>query len=333
MPNLQQILQAFKALNFEDLEELLNDNYSYMDVPKDVFLKRLQEEIKKYQDKGLRAYDKVSCGTCGNCYKGCDAYSFSKEGFPFLNLYFELDKGEVKDIHLCHKLEGLEQNVNENDIYMKFHEEEKVGFKPSLKYLLDKQRADKAVEDFKRIASNKIIPVEDLAYWRDKYKDIAGPFGYNSPLDYYTYSAFFEFDSISSSVYNFAQAYDANAECTKALEHYYSIVNLDERELVKWLVMYKENNIYFNFNGTDNWQNTQIVKFSKDSDLLVDCLACINALKYDEIYSKEEHKLLEKYQPTSAHFKANNNSIEYSLKSYLRVHGKYLDIIDDSHDF
>jgi len=328
MNHLQTVISAIKNLDFPALYNILDDKNSYMDVPKETFLNALENKLKPHQAKGLDSFDEVLTGTCGECNKGCEAYSFYKKGFPHLNLFFEVQHDQVKDIYLCHKLLGLKHKVHDNDIYLKFHEEEKVDFKPSLKYLMQKQKADKAVEDFKRIACDPLIDVEDLVYWRDKYNDIVGPFGFNSPLDYYTYKAFFEFDAISSNVYNFTQAYDANENCLKALDHYYNIVDLEEREMVKWLFMRKSCNTYFNFNGTEHWQKTAMVKLSKDSELMVDCTSCMHTLKFEEIYGKEQNKLLEKYQPTIAHYKANNNSITYGLKSFLKLHGKYLDLLD-----
>lgn len=40
MTEKEQLIQAFKSLDFEALQNLLDDNRSYMDVSKDLFLSR-----------------------------------------------------------------------------------------------------------------------------------------------------------------------------------------------------------------------------------------------------------------------------------------------------
>ena len=45
MTEKQKLIEAFKSLDFEKLQNLLNDNRSYMDVSKYLFLSTLKQKI------------------------------------------------------------------------------------------------------------------------------------------------------------------------------------------------------------------------------------------------------------------------------------------------
>src|SRR5690606_1326478 len=97
-----KLIQAFKSLDFDTLEDLLDDNRSYMDVPKDLFLSTLKQKLEVYSD--LKSYEKVVEGICDHCNKGCKAYKFKAENLPSLNLFFEEKDNKVTDIYLCNAL-------------------------------------------------------------------------------------------------------------------------------------------------------------------------------------------------------------------------------------
>lgn len=67
MTEKQKLIQVFKSLDFEALQVLLDDNRSYMDVSKDLFLSTLKEKLDKYED--LKTYENVVEGICTHCIK------------------------------------------------------------------------------------------------------------------------------------------------------------------------------------------------------------------------------------------------------------------------
>ena len=50
MTEKQQIVEAFKSLDFDTLQNILDDNRSYMDVSKDLFLSTLKQKIDEYEN-------------------------------------------------------------------------------------------------------------------------------------------------------------------------------------------------------------------------------------------------------------------------------------------
>jgi hypothetical protein len=301
-----------------------------MDVPKQLFLDKLREELQDSIEKGLTAYQEILTGTCGNCYKGCNAYSFYSEGFPYLNLYFDVKNDKVHDIHLCHKIVGLGKDVNIDDIYFRFFEEDKVDFKSGLQYLIDKQQADKAVEDFKAICASSYVDIEDLNYWKTKYKEIVKPYGFNGIFSIGAYKAFLEFDDICKPVFRLLEFYEENDYANGALEEYNNLDSSNEKEVVYWVLTHDKKTLYFDADASPNWEKTGTIKlnFKSAKSISVNCSSCLNALRFSKFHSNLKNNLIEKYQPTKEQY-AQRERIEYGLVSHLKVHGKYLDILPE----
>ena len=171
MTEKELLIQAFKSLDFEALQNLLDDNRSYMNVSKYLFLSTLKQKIDKYDE--LKSYENVVEGTCNHCNKGCKAYKFKAANLPSLPLYLEEKDGKITDIYLCNAFKEDNPDEHDWDIYFSFYEEEKVDFKPSLEHLIVLQRVEKAVEEFNKLETLGLIPIQDVIHWHDKMKNLA----------------------------------------------------------------------------------------------------------------------------------------------------------------
>lgn len=118
MTEKQKLIEAFKSLDFEALQSLLDDNRSYIDVYKDLFLSTLKQKIDEYED--LKSYENVVVGTCNHCNKGCKAYKFKAENLQSLPLYFEEKDGNVTDIYLCNAFKEDKPVKDDWNIYFSF---------------------------------------------------------------------------------------------------------------------------------------------------------------------------------------------------------------------
>ena len=331
MLKLTKIIESIKTLNFEVLNQLLDIDKSYMDVPKATFIKALKSKIQSEEKNGFTAFEKVLKGTCGSCNKGCTAYSFITKDLS-LDLFFEMKGDEVIDIYLCHDF--LHKDKINNNITFSFYEESKTNFVPSESYLYKKERADRAVDDFKYLIRNQLINIEDLEYWKEKYKDIVKRFGFSDPFELKKYKGFIEFDELCYDVVSFLDFKYSAKSSNKALKEYHLIKS--EKDLVQWLLNNKDIELHNVFERTDNWQKTGFIRLSENLDVIVDCSSCIDAFIFAELYSKEEFELMEKYKPTMEHY-TKFGRIPYDLITNLKLHKKYLDILpicfDDSFDF
>jgi len=281
---LQNVINAIKNLDFELLKNILKDEYSYMDVPKDTFLNRLEQEFKNYQENGLNHYEQIITGSCGRCNLGCNAYSFYKENFPSLNLFFEIKNNEVKDIKLCGNLEGAIEN-DCGTIYFDFYEEDKVSFKPSSAYYLIVQKAEIAIKEFKTLKQNNFITIEDLASWRDKFHQLILTLGINNPLNSKKYKAFIEIDKVSFDACRLLEYYDENEYAIKAMEEYKQIDDNNEKDIEEWVSKYRKHYLVTYSHKFDNWKTTGLMILKTNPELIVDCSSCLDAFKFAEVYA------------------------------------------------
>ena len=315
MTEKQKLIEAFKSLDFDALQNLLDDGRSYMDVPKDLFLFTLKQKIDDYE--GLKSYQNVVEGTCNSCNKGCIAYKFKAENLPSLTLFFEENDGEVTDIYLCNDFK--EDSPDEDDeIYFSFYEEDKVDFEPSLEYLLALQRVEKAVEAFNNLEKTGIVPIEEVILWYNTSMPFERELELSNPFTGIAYKADQHLGSISGMVSRLIHNFKNNDLAKMALDKYYKMDRKDERSLVEWLIENREN-YFFELKKTDNWEKTGFLILETNPNLLVDCNGYLDGFLLDEIYSSHMKEIMEKYQAANKDPERNGGSKEFSLEGYLRI--------------
>ena len=324
MSEKQQLIQAFKSLDFEALNNLLDEKRSYSDVPKDLFLSRLKETVDKYSE--LTSYENVLEGTCKHCNKGCIAYSFRAENCPSLNLFFEEKEGVVTDIYLCNSLKVDTPDEDEWHIYFTFFKEEEVTFEPSLKYSINLQQVDNATEDFNCLAASNLVSVNDLMHWYNRCERLAEDLNLNDPFIRQKYNAFIHIDSLYSKVSDLVHNFNKNYLAQEALKDYERINRDDERSIIRWLLFHTDK-YFWPFKKTDNWKKTGFIILETEPNLLIDCSDCLDSFLFDEIYSTIDNEIMQKYYPTKEQLDQNGGSVEYSLASFLKLQNKYLDLL------
>ncbi|KXK37313.1 MAG: hypothetical protein J5I52_05195 [Saprospiraceae bacterium] len=325
MAEKQKLIEAFKSLDFEALQNLLDDNRSYMRVSKDLFLSRLKQKVDVYED--LKSYDVVVEGICNHCYKGCKAYKFKAKNLPSLPLFFEEEDGKVTDICICNDL--IEDNPDEDDwrIMLKFCEDEKVDFKPSLEYNMILQLIDEAVEAFYALNKKGVATIEGVVDWYNQNQNLASAIGLDLQVFFgLQYKAYEHIASIYSKVSDLVSNFERNDVAKNALEAYHKISADDEKSLVKWLLDNADNHFY-ELQKTDYWERTGLLILETNPNLLVDCSGYLEGFLLREIYTKHFDEMMEKYQPTMEHYMQHGGWIDTSLKNYLKVHNKYLDLL------
>lgn len=109
----QQIIKAFENLDADALSNLLDDEKTYQDVPKSLFVERYRE----YFD-GLKEDASVICdfkaypGKCEGCSKGKTGYSFvNSEGTCFGEFVFVEDEEDFSDIYVCHDFNSSNEDI------------------------------------------------------------------------------------------------------------------------------------------------------------------------------------------------------------------------------
>jgi len=325
MKEKKLIIEAIKSLDFDALQNILDDNRSYMNVSKDLFLLTLKQHLDEYAE--LKSFEKVIEGICNYCNKGCKAYKFKSENSPSLSLYFEEKDGKVTDIYLCHSLKDDTAVEGERTIDFSFYEEESVNFIPTDDYLWKVHTINKAVEQFNNMPSIGIVPVEHLVHWYDEYNNLANEIQINNPFNVIRYKAYTRINALYQKVSDLVYNYKNVDLARRALDMYRDIDFGNEKNVVQWLL---ENDFYKFYLPKEsyNWEKTGIIILDTNPQLRVDCRICLDSFFLSKNYSTLLYGIMEKYKPTEEHYKNNGGAIEYSLETYLTLLNKYPDLIE-----
>ena len=96
MTKKEAIIKYITEMNADMLDILLDDDKSYMDVPKITFIEKLDKIFDRLKDQGISNFSRVMKGHCGgNCNNGCGGYTFLTEDNQSLDLIIEEENEEV----------------------------------------------------------------------------------------------------------------------------------------------------------------------------------------------------------------------------------------------
>jgi len=164
------LVTAISEMNSKALELILEDDISYQDTTKEIFLNKVQtlfEAYKKAGDTELRSYP----GTCNADCTLCENYG--KSGFRlvgnnsanYTDLIFELAGEDIKDIYHCSQLktdQAIEDLANQFSIYV--DADEKVTFKKTTEYWSKLNAAHEAMDEIVTTPPSW-VDYETLCYW------------------------------------------------------------------------------------------------------------------------------------------------------------------------
>lgn len=325
--NKQTIIQAIKEMDIEKLEELLDVNRPYMDVPKALFLEKLKIQFDRCKKNKITSFDKLISGVCASCNKGCKGYSFITKDNQALDLFFEEENGEVTDVYLCNKLETEEKDTPIHQMYFSFYEDEKVTFKPSVDFLIKKQKIEDAIAEFEQF-KDRFVFIEEIGYWKNKYKELIEEFDIPFFFVEKKYLVFQPFRDLCDNIRFVIDHLEKHKFAIQALSELEATES--ERELVYWLFTYEWSHLNeYSFERLDGWEQSGLITLKEYPSIIIDCSGYIESLQFSYLYNKHHEELIEKYNPTKEHFEKSNGGIEYSLESHLRIHEMYLDILPE----
>ncbi|TDN87315.1 hypothetical protein DET49_1124 [Salegentibacter sp. 24] len=326
--SIYQITQAIKNFDIKTLDEILDDDISYMDVTKSLFLKKLKKKFKNARKDGCHFFDDVFFGICGSCNIGCEGVTFlSKSGY-YIDLFIESkDDKTVSDICICNKLNNFADLDKKIDLGFSFCKDEKVTFKASTEYTLIEQHLNTMLSD---LSDFKIkIFLDDLIEWYDKFNylrsviDQLGPF---ECFDYKLYSKAFGLTNQINNIYNLKSKTEYAAD---ALITYHQTTS--EREKLIWfLENRKDHNGTINFQFPREWRKDLCVIYKINNiKLTIDFSGYEYVLDYFIKLDNFYDELMEKYKPLPEHFdESETGYIECSLENHLILHHKHLDVVE-----
>ena len=230
MANRYQLIEAIKNLDFDLLHVLLDDDRSYMNVTKSLFLETLEENIRQYSN--LKAYEEALEGTCGICFKDLKGYKFIAKGCPSLSLLFYEENNEVIDLFLCKNLVTNKNPDNDYIITFSFYDDQEVDFQPSLEHIMNVQHVDNAMDEFYSLKQKNIVSLKDIIHWIQKHKDLIRKLKLDN-MTGHRYLAFNEIRRTYQIISSIEDIYEENELAKQSLANYQSIDKNDEKSVIK----------------------------------------------------------------------------------------------------
>lgn len=325
MAEKQHLVEAIKNLDFNLLHKLLDDDRSYMNVTKSLFLETLEKNIRNYPK--LTAYEEVIEGSCGNCFKGFNGYKFRAKNCPSLSLLFYEENGEVIDLFLCDNFVTCQDYEDEYVISFSFFDDQEVDFQPTLEHMINVQNVDKAMEEFYSLADKHDLNLKDIILWIRRHIDLIRKLKLDNFFIRNKYLAFTELRRTYFKISRIEEIYEKNELAKQALADFEKIDKSDEKSVVKWLLQNQDFSTYF-LEETEGWKNTGFRVLSMEIDLVVDCSDCIENFLLIDLHNTLEFELMEKYQPSDEYYEKHKRGIECTVEAHLRLHNKYLDLFE-----
>ena len=325
MSQKEEFILALKGMEFERINNLLDDEKSYMNVSKSLFLNRLQKSIKK--SVGFKNFTAVVTGQCNMCNKGSLAYQFIGNNKATLNLFIQEIDGTIMDIYLCNSIQTTLEPSGISAISFSFFDDEEVDFVPSLSHLILLQKIDRTIDEFNKLAELVLIPFEELEYWYQKNEYLISVLHLNNPFKRPNFKSFEKIIEIFKPIHFLVKNSQDNRKAELALQEYSAFKKDDERSMITWLLKYR-NLHFFTFEKPPKWAKTGFLFLDKNKKLLVDYSEHIACFKFEDLYSNLHSKIVYKYAPTDEQLKKIKKGIVFSLISHLRFQKVYLDLLN-----
>lgn len=321
----KQIIQAIKNFDIEKLKVLLDDDLSYMDVTKSLFIKSLKKEFDFAKKNDCHKFDDVFFGICESCNKGCEGMTFLSNDGYYLDLYIEgKDEHSIDDIYICNKLTNVVKLDKIQCLGFSFYNDELLKFRPTSEYTLVKDQYALLRSELKNLEHNILLDkfenwYSSFQYIRD-YIDNLGPF---ASLDY---KLFMDASHLLDRIERVLEIKKTANYAIDALISYE--IAQSERDKLIWY--YENQSNLYSYAVLSNPKNSKIIELdTEERKLAIDISGYEYVLDYfiklDNLYDD----LMKKYKPLPQHFEqAENRSIEHSLETYLRLHNMHLDIVN-----
>ena len=322
MTKKEAIVKYITEMNTEMLSLILDDDKSYMDVPKEIFIERLEKEFDSLRSQGIYKFSKNSKGYCGggsDCdNNGYGGYSFLTEDNQSLDLIFEEENNEIKDICTCSIFINNKQIENHHKIYFFFKEDEKSNYIPTKRDLSLQIQIETAFSDFNKF-KNDVTPIDDFCNWSSNVSKFYDSINLFERLNLKFTDKIFPLIMSNSYVEELINSYSI---AKKAMEEYKVLDISNENELIKWVLKYEENELsYGDCKKVNNWEQNNLILHGQDDSVVIDCNKYAESLLFSEVQPKHYWELFEKYKMTHKEFnieKTKDEKIQFELKTFLK---------------
>ena len=329
--DISGLINAISEMDCKAIELILEDNVSYQDTTKIIFLQKLKEVFADFQkeDNKLIPYEgKCISDKCTNKNKKGIAFVGNKSG-RYINFIIEQNEDRtVKDIYTCSVFCTNENVINENKrkLDITVYNDEKVTFTPSSSYNYLKNKSITALNEIKQL-NNCEISKEEIITWIKSYEELYNSMNWINNFYKHHYSFYWLYYHINE-IYKFLMIEN---EAKIAIDEF-KYINLDnEIDLLKWLVKYEH--LYYelillcaNIVTEESLQTGNCV-LHKDHTVYFKTNILQNCIDLQELLEKHYYEKLNKYNTLSQEEQENQMPFDddyedaSSLKYHLQIRG------------
>ncbi len=325
------LINAISSMNMKELELILEDEVSYQDTTKTIFLEKLEEIFKEFktEDDQLTPYEgKCNSNECSNKNKMGISFVGNKSGRYINFIIEENEDNSIKDIYFCYDFCTEKNVIDENKMKLEItvYKDERVDFKPTSTYTYQKNKSINALNLLKKF-NDKEIGRNEIIAWVEDYEDLYNSMNWVKNYYKYQYSFYWLYQHINE-IYEFLMI-ENDAEI--AINEFKSFDLNNEIDLLKWLVKFEH--LYYklillphNVLSEESLQKGfSILHKDYTAYFKIDILKnCIDLLELIDEYYIEK---LNKYNTQSMEEQQNNipfnedDDKTLSLKYHLKIRG------------
>jgi hypothetical protein len=115
------VIYYIKSLDISMVDSLLEENKTYQDFPKHIFVQKLDNVLSKFILSGDN-YLFTYLGYCNSelCSNGCKGVRFmGPNSKMYIDLIFKVENEELIDVYECHQFQCLSPKINfKNKVYI-----------------------------------------------------------------------------------------------------------------------------------------------------------------------------------------------------------------------
>lgn len=294
------IIKGISDMNSELLLDVLDDNLTYQEAHKEVFIQKLEEAFGRFRkvndtflipEPGACMYDQ-----CTN--KGCKGYSFiGNNSGTCLDLIIEEKGDQITDIFYCRGMETkLESTMYTYKIRIHIGTDEEADFHPTTEYLYNVQKSDKAIEEIES-QENLCFSKLDIIYLVEKYNSL-----YNAIFNPFRgYTRFEKFESAFEALKEISNYIGKEDKVKKALSIYNEETVLNDNELLRWLLKVEDLGLemgslifYMDIDALNN-QKTESINFNNKSGIKIYKQEFESEIKFCQLFNTQYSNFIDKH--------------------------------------
>lgn len=297
----ETIVKAITEMDMVSLNLILDENLTYQDASKEMFLSKLEEifyEFKKNNDT-LQSYSgRCDSKDCSNHNKNGMLFCGRNSG-KYFNVIIEEDENEnVKDLYYCNVFKcNFEDKANKKgkSLEILVYEDEKANFKPSSHYNYINSTSLKAIADLNNF-KNKTISKYELMDWLKEYAD----FYSSNPIFNFRYKNEHKFSNYYYRAKVLNEYLILEDDCAKAMRLYDTLLEDNEMNLLKWLAEHEHLKnamiLFYPEYADEKTGELKKVIVNEALNISIDKVYLKNCIRFQDVIDTHYYVLFDKYK-------------------------------------